>query len=150
MSKFSESIKKHYKLFLLVGAIDIVVGLAIFFVFYFAINVRTIIGAIDGTGIAGAVILSLFIFSWLGRNGAFDTMSYGFSQMFASMFGKQANKYNDFVGYKEQKNAKRQAGSYAYFMHLFVSLLFFIAFAVLEIIYHTAPIESYTSIALLF
>lgn len=140
MSKFILSVKKHYKAFIIYGLIDIVIGLSIFLVFYFAINVKTFIGAIDGTGVAGAILLAVFIFVWLSRNGAFDTMSYGFSQLFSSMFGKKANKYNDFAGYKENKNIKREAASYAYFMHLFISLLFFIAFAVLEIIYHTVPL----------
>lgn len=140
MSKFIVSLKKHRKAFMIYGLIDIVVGLSIFLVFYFAINVKTFIGAIDGTGVAGAILFALFVFAWLNRNGAFDTMSYGFSQLFSSMFGKKANKYNDFAGYKENKNTKREAASYAYFMHLFISLLFFIAFAVLEIIYHTVPL----------
>ena len=140
MGKFSDSIKKHYKSFIIYGLIDLVLGVSIFLVFYFAINVKTFIGAIDGTGVAGAILFAIFVFTWLSRNGAFDSMSYGFKQLFSSMFGKSANKYNDFAGYKENKNTKREAASYAYFMHLFISLLFFIAFAVLEIIYHTVPI----------
>lgn len=139
MSKFVDSIKKHRKAYLIYGLIDIVIGTTIFLVMYLAIN-KTFIGAIDGTGVAGAILFALFVFVWLSRNGSFDTMSYGFSQLFSSMFGKKANKYNDFAGYKQDKNTKREIASYAYFMHLFVSLLFLIAFAVLEIIYHTVPL----------
>ena len=84
MSKFILSVKKHYKAFIIYGLIDIVIGISIFLVFYFAINVKTFIGAIDGVGVAGAILLAAFIFVWLSRNGAFDTMSYGFSQLFSS------------------------------------------------------------------
>ena len=131
------SLKKHWKSFLITGIVDLVIGMTIFLVFYFAINKQTMVGALNGTGVAGAALVGVFALAWLARNGAFDTMSYGFNQMITSMFGRKANKFNDFADYKEQKNTKREIASLAYFSHLFVAILFFIAFGILEIVYHT-------------
>lgn len=130
------NIKKYPKLYLVTLVIAIVIGFGILSIFYFWFGHQKIIGALNGTGIAGAVLVAFFGFGWLARNGAFDTISYGFTQMFSSMFGRKANKYNDMVDYKEQKSTKREAGPTAYFSFLVVGLLYFIAFAVLEIVYH--------------
>lgn len=137
MKKLFENIKKYPKIYVITLLIGIVIGFGIFCIFFFWFGKQKIIGALNGTGIAGAALVAFFGFGWLAKNGAFDTLSYGFTQMFSSMFGKKANKYNDMVDYKEQKNAKREIGPTAYFSFLLVGLLYLIAFAVLEILYHT-------------
>ena len=130
------NIKKYPRLYLITLVIGLVLGFGIFCIFYFWFSHQKIIGALNGTGVAGAILLAFFGFGWLARNGAFDTISYGFNQMFSSMFGRKANKYNDMVDYKEQKNTKREAGPTAYVSFLFSGLLYLIAFSVLEIVYH--------------
>lgn len=137
MKKLIESIKKYPKSFIITAVVDVILGAAVFLVFYFALNKQTIIGALNGTGVAGIVLVCVFGLAWLSRNGAFDTISYGFGQMFTSMFARKANKYNDFADYKEQKNTKREVASLSYFSHLAVGILFLLSFAILEIVYHS-------------
>ena len=135
MRKLIASIKKYPKSFIIASIIATIIGLTVFLVFYFAINKQTITGLLNGTGVAGAVLILFFGLTWLARAGSFDTISYGFGQMFTSMFARKANKYNDFADYKEQKNTKREVASLSYFSYLFVGLLFLIAFAILQIVY---------------
>lgn len=137
MKKLFASIRKYPKSFIITALISLVIGFGIFCIFFFWLGAKSITGAIDGTGVAGAVLFSAFVLIWLSRNGAFDTMSYGFNQMFSSMFGRKANKYNDFADYKDQKNTKREIASLYYFSFLFVAILYLIAFSILEIIFHT-------------
>ena len=136
MKKLFLDIKKHPLAYILALVISIVVGFGIFCIFYFWLRQQTIVGAIDGTGVAGAFLIAAFCLSWLARNGAFDTISYGFNQMFASMFNKEANRYNDMVEYKEQKNISRANSSMYHFAILLIGVLYLIAFAVLEIYFH--------------
>lgn len=137
MKKLIENFKKYRIAFIVTSIVALAIGTTIFFVFYFALNKQTFIGALNGTGVAGVVLVSFFVLAWLSRAGAFDTISYGFGQMFTSMFARKANKYNDFADYKEQKNTKREVDSLSYFSYLFVGVLFLIAFGILEIIFHS-------------
>ena len=132
MGKVIDNIRLHLKTYILVTIISLLVGVAIFLVFFF-IKERTLLGALDGTGIAGVFLLGAGLLCLLARFGAFDTMSYGFKQMFSSMFAREANQYNDMVEYKENFNKKRQSSSHYYVPMMLVSLLFFIAFIILEI-----------------
>lgn len=137
MKKLFIDIRKHPLAYVITSIISLAIGFTIFALFYFWLNKFTIIGSINGTGIAGAVLVSFFGLAWLARQGAFDTLNYGFNQAFASMFNKQANKYNDMVEYKEQKNIRRAQSGLYYFSFLFVGLLHLIAFGALEIVLHT-------------
>ena len=137
MKKLIESIRKYPKQFIVTAVIALLIGFIVFILFYFVFSCKfTIIGALNGTGVAAALLLCVFALAWLSRNGAFDTISYGFGQMFTSMFARKANKYNNFADYREQKNTKREVASLSYFSHLFVAMLYFISFGVLEIIFH--------------
>lgn len=136
MKKLIESMKKHPVAFVVTTLIAFAIGTTVFLLFFILFGQYSMVGAINGTGVAFAVLLSVFAFVWLSRSGTFDTMSYGFNQMFASMFGRRANKYNDLMQYKEEKNQKREAASLSYFSFLAVAILFALAFAVLEILLH--------------
>ena len=136
MKKLFLDIKKHPVSYIVATIVSIVVGFGVFCIFYFWLGQQSMVGAINGTGVAGAVLISVFGLSWLARNGAFDTISYGFTQMFASMFNKEANRYNDMVEYKEQKNISRANSSMYHFAILLIGVLYLIAFAVLEIYFH--------------
>ena len=132
MGKTSENFKKYFITYLIYFLIFLAVGATVFLVFFFVQN-QTMIASINGTGIAFAILVACGGFSWLARMGAFDTMSYGFNQMFASMFSKEPNKYNDMAAYKEDKNTKRSASA-STFVAIFVSAIpFALAFIALEI-----------------
>lgn len=133
MKKIIEDIKKYFKVYLITFLISVLIGSGIFLTFYF-VEGQTITASINGTSVAFAGLLGISILLWVGRLGAFDTMSYGFKQMFASMFAKEANKYNDFVSYKDDKSIKRKSSSKYYFVMMIVSLIFLIAFGILEIV----------------
>lgn len=137
MRKLFISLRKYPKAFIITMIVGLLVGLTIFLIYYFAIFNQTIVGALNGTGVAGAVLVAAFVLAWLSRNGAFDTLSYGFGQMFTSMFARKANKYNDFADYKQQKNTKREVASMAYVTLLLDGFIYLIAFGILEIVFHT-------------
>ena len=136
MGKAQENFRKYFKTYLIYFIIFVAIGVAVFLTFFFVQN-QTIVASLNGSGIAFAVLAACGGFSWLARAGAFDTMSYGFSQMFASMFGKEANKYNDMVAYKESKNTKRTSSASTYLSIFAASIPFLIAFVVLEIVKST-------------
>ena len=133
MKKIIENIKKYFKIYLITFVISSLIGLGIFLTFYFVQN-KTFTASINGTGVAFIALFGFATLSWIGHHGAFDSMSYGFKQMFSSMFGKSANKYNDFAGYKDEVNTKRKYSSKYYFVMLLVSLIFLIAFIIIEIV----------------
>ena len=137
MKKLFLDIKKHPLAHIICSIVSLAIGFTVFALFYFWIRKFSIVGAVDGTGVAGAALIGVFGLAWLSRQGTFDFMTYGFNQALASMFNKQANKYHDMVEYKEQKNISREQSGLYYFSFLFVGLLHLIAFGVLEIILHT-------------
>lgn len=136
MKKLFLDIRKHPTSYIVTSLISVAIGFLFFAIFYFWLGEQKLVGAINGTGVAGAVLVAVFGLAWLGRNGAFDTFSYGFNQMFSSMFNKKANRYNDMVEYKDEKNKKREASGLYYFSFLFVGILYFLVFAALEIYLH--------------
>lgn len=136
MRRFFGHIRIHFKAYLITFIVSLAIGLGIFFGFFFGHTTRYI-GALDGTGVAALALGGISALMWIGKLGAFDSMSYGFKQMFTSMFNRSANKYNDFATYKEDKNTQRKSGSKFYFVSLFVASLFLIAFIVLEIVKST-------------
>ena len=136
MNKLILDIKKHPISYVVATLVAFLVGFTFFALFYFWFGKFSIVGAINGTGVAGVVLVASFGLTWVSKEGAFDIVTYGFRQMFTSMFGHKANMYNDFVEYKEQKNIKREQAGLYYFSLLFVGLLHFIAFGVLEIVFH--------------
>ena len=133
MKKILANIRDHLKAYIITFFVSLAIGLGIFFTFLFVHTTRYV-GALDGTGVASIALAGVAALLWIGKLGAYDSMSYGFKQMFSSMFGKSANKYNDFASYKEEKYAQRKSGAKYYFVTLFVALLFLIAYIVLEII----------------
>lgn len=132
MSRLFAHIRKSLKTYIITALVSAVIGVTIFMLYYF-LNDRTLLAAINGTSMAGIILLGVGLLCLVAHLGAFDTMSYGFRQMFSSMFAKEANKYNDMVEYKQDKNTKRARASYYYVVMMIVSVFFFIAFIALEI-----------------
>ena len=133
MKKIFLNIRKYFKTYLITFIISLAIGLGIFLTYFF-IHTHKLIGSIDGTFVAAIALGGVSALLWIGKLGAFDSMSYGFKQMFSSMFGRNPNKYKDFATYKEDKNTVRETAPKYYFVSLFVALLFAIAAVILEII----------------
>ena len=132
MKKIIANILKFKRTYILSTVISAIFGVAVFMLFYF-LRGQALVAAIDGCTISAVVLAGVGLLCLVARLGAFDTMSYGFRQMFSSLFAKEANKYNDMVDYKEQKNIARSSSSY-YFVPMFVvAFIFVIVLIALEI-----------------
>lgn len=132
MGKIIENIKKNLKTYSIALIISLLVGVAVFLIFFFVQN-QTIAASLNGTGIAFAILFGGATLILLQTLGAFDTFSFGFKQVASSMFGKDANKYNDYAQYKEDKRSVRSNAPKTYIAVYLASLLFLIAFIFLEI-----------------
>ena len=132
MKKFIAHLIKFKTTYIVTFIISSAIGVGIFLAYYFVQN-KSLIAELNGTGVAGAVLIGVGALCYVARLGAFDTFSYGFTQMFSSWFGKKANKYNDMNEYKNDKNQKRIASSKYYLVMMLVGLVFMIAFIALEI-----------------
>lgn len=129
-------ILKHKVSYIVSSIIAIAIGAAIFLTFFFVQDME-LIGAVNGVSVAFIALMAIGAFIWLGKAGAYDTMSYGFKQMFSSFFAKEANKYNDFAEYKNEKNQARSGTGKIHFVFIFFSILFGFAVIALEIVYHS-------------
>lgn len=132
MKKLITNILKFKKTYIITLVISIVLGVAIFLIYYF-VQGQTMMASLNGTGMAGVILIGLGLLLLVAHYGAFDTLSYGFNQMFASLFAKEANKYNDMVSYKDDKNVRRANSSSYYYVMMLVGAIFLIAFSILEI-----------------
>ena len=128
-----ENKKFNIKPYIIAGAISLVIGAVIFLLFFF-LKDRSLRAAIDGTSYAGIILIAISLLVLITRLGFFDIFSYGFKQLGASMFNKNASKYNDFPGYKEQINAVRVKKSKYYLAILIVGLIYFIAAVIMLLI----------------
>lgn len=128
-----ENKKFNIKPYIIAGAISLVVGAVIFLLFFF-LKDRSLRVAIDGASYAGIILITISLLIIVTRFGFFDIFSYGFKQLGASMFNKNASKYNDFPGYKQQINSNRVKKPKYYFSILLIGLLFIIAAIIMLLI----------------
>lgn len=123
---------KYLKTYLITGAIFLVVGVAIFLIFF--LLKHGLIGAIDGTAFAGIILVGVSLLMLIARLGLFDGFAFGFKQL-SYKFKKDLNELPNYPDYLESKNAKRKDSPRFYIPVLIVGVLFLIALAILEIIY---------------
>ena len=135
MSKFSESFKKFKVHYIVTAIVAFAIGVGIFCLCFFLRGIE-IVSALNAVSYAAIGLIAFAILSWIYEQGFFDIFTYGVRQVFTSAFSKQANKYNDYPSYKEDKNAKREKSPKGFVAILFVAIPFVIAIIVLEIIYH--------------
>ena len=133
MNKIIDNIRKFLKLYITTFVISIIIGVTIILLFYF-LQGQSIVSILNGATIAFVIFLSFGGLAFVTRQGMFDSLSYGFNQLFSSMFGKDANKYNDFNTYKDDKNSKRTSSPHLYLLFLLVGLIFAIVTAILFIV----------------
>ena len=137
MKRVIEQIKKYWLINLVTLLISLLLGGAIFCLFFFLRN-QTIIAAVDGAAVATFIILFLGLLFWMAHLGAFDMFSFGFKQLGSMLFAKDARRDGTFQEYKENKAAKRDNSSYNFVMVIFAGLLLSISIIVLEIIYRAS------------
>ena len=126
--------RKYLKAYLITFFVSLAIGVVIFSLFFF-INSQTLIAATDGASVAFIVLISCGALAFVARQGMFDSFTYGFGQMFSSMFAKKANKMNDYHSYLDEKKAKREATPSLFLAIILAALIFGIIALVLFIIY---------------
>lgn len=135
MKRFIAHLIKFRKTYIVTFFVASIIGIGIFLAYYF-VQKQSLTAKLNGTGVAGVVLIAIGALCYVAHLGAFDTFSYGFNQLFTSWFNKKANKYNDMMEYKDTKNQKRAASSRYYLVIALVGVIFLIAFAALEIYKH--------------
>lgn len=125
--------KKFFKAYLIALLISIVIGVGILFIYYFT-HERAFVDFVDGATLSMIVLLGVGGLMFVSREGFFDVFSYGFKQMFTAMFGKKANEYNDYPGYKENMKTKREASPKLFVSVLLSGAIFLILMIILRII----------------
>ena len=135
MSKFTDNYRKFRKTYIFTFIFSLLLGIGIFCLYFF-LNGYYVIYALNGVTIAAVSLAAAAGLMWVHSQGAFDTLSYGFRQMFTSFFSKTPNKYNDMYSYKQAKIEKRQSSPKTYFAILFAAGIFALAIIALEIVYH--------------
>ena len=136
MNKVLEQIKKHWKINLVTFIVSLIIGATIFCLIFFLRN-KTIVAAIDGAAIGSLLVLFLGLSTLVNHLGAFDTFAFGFKQLGAMMFAKDARRENSYQEYREEKTLKRTSSSYNFVIVILTGSLLSISIIVLEIIYHT-------------
>ena len=135
MGKAKENFRKFYKAYIVTFVVSLLIGAGIFCLYFF-LNVANVLHALNGVTFSTIALAGLGGLMWVNSQGAFDTLSYGFRQMFASFFAKNANKYNDMYAYKEAKAQKRESSPKTWLAVLIAAAIFALAIIPLEIIYH--------------
>ena len=135
MSKFSDNFRKYRKTYIVTFIVSIVFGIGVFCLYFF-LNGYYVLTALNGVSIAAVALVGMAGLAWVNSQGAFDTLAYGFKQMFTSFFSRKPNKYNDMYSYKQAKIEKRESSPKSFIAMLFAAIIFVVAIIVLEIIYH--------------
>lgn len=122
---------------LISGGIALALG-ALIFLLYFFLNEegRTLKTACNGAALSGGILLCGGLLIWLARLGVFDIFAFGFIQLGTILFSRDVLKNQTFVEYKQKRVEKVKNKSKYYFVIMIVSGLFFIALAVLEIMFN--------------
>lgn len=125
--------KINIKPYIIAGVISLIIG-AVIFVLFFFLKDKSLRVAIDGASYAGIILIAISLLILITRFGFFDIFSYGFKQLGASMFNKNATKYNDYPGYKQEMNNTRIKKSKYYISILLIGLLFIVAAIIMLLI----------------
>lgn len=134
MNKAFRQIKKYWKINLITFIIGFVIGVVIFCLIFF-LRERTLGDAVNGTSIGGVSILFVGLLMWVSHLGAFDTITFGFRQLFSAVFSKDPIRDGTYADYKEDKAEKRSNSSYNFVAMIAAGLTIMIAVLVLEILY---------------
>ena len=135
-TKKRQALLKALKWQVITGLIAVAIGAGIFLLYYY-IRGAKLINAVNGFALTTIVLFSSATFMVLARFGAFDTFSYGFKQLFSSMFGKDANRYNNMADYKQEKYDERKSKQKLFIAVYVVTALFAVGLIIFEIIYHS-------------
>lgn len=125
--------KKFYKSYIISASVSLVIGLAIFLIYFF-VNDQVIYTAVNAASISAIVLICVGGLVYVSNEGFFDFFSFGVKQVGSSIFGKKGNENNDFAVYKEQSRTKRENRPKLYLSMLAVGVLFLIAMIVLRIV----------------
>ena len=135
MGKFALEFNKHRIPYIVSFFIMLAIGGVVFLLIFLLGNkALTLVGALDAATVSSIVILSISGLFFVASVGFFDSFSYGFKQMFTSMFSKTPNKHHDYQAYRDEKATQRKSAPRYYMSFLFSAVLFIIATIVLFIL----------------
>lgn len=136
-----EKQKIKMKPYIVSSIISLIVGAGIFCLYFFIrgkeVNYGIVIGS-DASIIAAVCLISIGFLMFAGRQGFFDIFSYGFKQLGSQLFAKDANRFNNFPEYRDNKNTIRKSSPKTFLPVLIVGTAFLIAALVLFIFYKSA------------
>ena len=127
-------LRKHWLSNLITFLISLAVGAVIFCLIFFLRN-RSLLDATNGLTIAAFVVLFLGLLFWMAFLGVFDIFSFGFKQLFSTIFSRDPRRDGSFTDYKEDKTLKREASSYYFIPVIAAGLVLLVAMVIVLIIY---------------
>ena len=134
MRKLFEQIKKYWLSNLIIFAVSLLLGAALFLTFFLT-RPQNIVNAIDAAAVAGMFVLLSGLLALMGYLGVFDMVAFGFKQLGSTLFAKDPRRDGSYADYKQVKVEKRKDSSYYFMPIILAGILYLIAFVVLEIIY---------------
>ena len=138
MKRAFQQVRKYWIANLVTFLVSLAIFAGIFCAIFFTRPVKNIIAAIDGASIGTTVVLVLGFLMLLSHLGTFDLFAFGFKQMGAMMFAKNARKEGHYADYREEKMNARNNSAYIFVTVIFAGLLCAISIVVLEIIYKSS------------
>lgn len=135
MKRAIEQIKKHWLSNLITMLISLLVGAAIFLLYYLTRSSRTLTEACNAAAISTAAVLLCGLLAWMAHLGVFDIFSFGFKQLRSMLFAKNPIRDGTYVDYQNEKREKRSNSSYGFVAVVAAGLLLAIVLIVLDIVY---------------
>ena len=135
MKRAIQQIKKHWLSNLIILLVSLVLGVAIFFLYFLTRSSRTLTEACNAAALSTAILLLCGLLAWMAHFGVFDIFAFGFKQLGSMFFAKNPIRDGSYVDYKAEKTEKRSNSSYGFVAVVAAGLLFSIALIVLDILY---------------
>lgn len=135
MKRAIQQIKKHWLSNLIILLVSLVLGVAIFFLYFLTRSSRTLTEACNAAALSTAILLLCGLLAWMAHFGVFDIFAFGFKQLGSMLFAKNPIRDGSYVDYKAEKTEKRSNSSYGFVAVVAAGLLFSIALIVLDILY---------------
>ena len=135
MKRAIQQIKKHWLSNLITLLVSLVLGVAIFFLYFLTRSSRTLTEACNAAALSTAILLLCGLLAWMAHFGVFDIFAFGFKQLGSMLFAKNPIRDGSYVDYKAEKTEKRSNSSYGFVAVVAAGLLFSIALIVLDILY---------------
>ena len=100
---------------------------SLIFLAIFGFNGWTLMGAMDGTFVAGCIGVGIAGLTYAANDGTFDVFPVGFANMIGSFKKEVEKRYDGVYQYREIKAAKRKSRRFIPLFYLAAGLIYLIA-----------------------